>query len=124
MNNLTAGTGTPYWYEWSVGLLYVAKMLNPDNQIKNVVLQSDESQSLDDVVITYENGMKDFIQVKHTREDDKVSYSDMIEGDLKKSYLYKYSSEWKEMEKKNTGKNRVIFFTNRKMGNQKYTPQR
>lgn len=123
MNNLTAGTGTPYWYEWSVGLLYVAKMLNPDNQIKNVVLQSDESQSLDDVVITYENGMKDFIQVKHTREDDKVSYSDMIEGDLKKSYLYKYSSEWKEMEKKNTGKNRVIFFTNRKMGNQKYTPK-
>ena len=100
MNNLTAGTGTPYWYEWSVGLLYVVKMLNPDNQIKNVVLQSDESQSLDDVVITYENGMKDFIQVKHTREDDKVSYSDMIEGDLKKSYLYKYSSEWKEMEKK------------------------
>lgn len=123
MNNLTAGTGTPYWYEWSVGLLYVVKMLNPDNQIKNVVLQSDESQSLDDVVITYENGMKDFIQVKHTREDDKVSYSDMIEGDLKKSYLYKYSSEWKEMEKKNTGKNRVIFFTNRKMGNQKYTPK-
>ena len=52
MNNLTAGTGTPYWYEWSVGLLYVVKMLNPDNQIKNVVLQSDESQSLDDVVIT------------------------------------------------------------------------
>ena len=89
MNNLTVGTGTPYWYEWSVGLLYVVKMLNPDNQIKNVVLQSDESQSLDDVVITYENGMKDFIQVKHTREDDKVSYSDMIEGDLKKSYLYK-----------------------------------
>lgn len=49
-------------------------MLNPDNQIKNVVLQSDESQSLDDVVITYENGMTEFIQVKHTREDDKVSY--------------------------------------------------
>ncbi len=57
MSNLTAGTGTPYWYEWSVGLLYVVKMLNPDNQIKNV------------------------------------------------------------------GKNRVIFFTNRKMGNQKYTPK-
>lgn len=31
--NLTAGIGTPYWYEWSVGLLYVVKMLNPDNQI-------------------------------------------------------------------------------------------
>lgn len=123
MSNLTAGTGTPYWYEWSVGLLYVVKMLNPDNQIKNVVLQSDRSQSLDDVVITYENGLTEFIQVKHTRENDKVSYSDMIEGDLKQSYLYKYSSEWKKMEKKNEGKNRVIFFSNRKMGNQKYTPK-
>ena len=53
MNNLTAGTGTPYWYEWSVGLLYVVKMLNPDNQIKNVVLQSDESQNIPEKTIKY-----------------------------------------------------------------------
>ena len=26
MNNLTAGTGDPYWYEWSVGLLYMVKL--------------------------------------------------------------------------------------------------
>lgn len=123
MSNLTAGTGTPYWYEWSVGLLYVVKMLNQDNQIKNVVLQSSESQSLDDVVVTYENGMREYVQVKHTREDDKLSYSDMVQGELKKSYLYKYSSEWKEMEKKNIGKNKVIFFSNRKIGDQKYTPK-
>lgn len=122
MCNLTAGTGTPYWYEWSVGLLYAVKMLNPDNQIKNVVLQSDESQSLDDVVVTYENGTKEYIQVKHTRENDKLSFSDMVEGELKKSYLYKYSSEWKDMEEKNLGNNKVIFFTNRKMGERKYTP--
>ena len=50
MGNLTAGTGTPYWYEWSVGLLYIVKMLNSDNEINNIVLQSDESQSLDDGV--------------------------------------------------------------------------
>lgn len=93
MCNLTAGTGDPYWYEWSVGLLYAVKMLNPDNQIKNVILQSDESQSLDDVVVTYENGTKEYIQVKHTRINDKLSFSNMIEGEPKKSYLYKYSSE-------------------------------
>ena len=122
MCNLTAGTGDPYWYEWSVGLLYAVKMLNPDNQIKNVILQSDESQSLDDVVVTYENGTKEYIQVKHTRINDKLSFSNMIEGEPKKSYLYKYSSEWKEMEKKNSGNNRVIFFTNREIGERKYTP--
>ena len=114
MCNLTAGTGDPYWYEWSVGLLYAVKMLNPDNQIKNVILQSDESQSLDDVVVTYENGTKEYIQVKHTRINDKLSFSNMIEGEPKKSYLYKYSSEWKEMEKKNSGNNRVIFLLTEK----------
>ena len=31
MNNLTAGTGDPYWYEWSVGLLYMVKMINSDS---------------------------------------------------------------------------------------------
>lgn len=123
MSNLTAGTGDPYWYEWSVGLLYMVKMLNPDNGIKNVVLQSQDSQSLDDVVITYEDGMIEYIQVKNTRKDDKLTYSDMIEGKPKQSYLYKYSSEWKIMEGRNKGKNRVVFFTNREMGNQKYTPK-
>ena len=77
MCNLTAGTGDPYWYEWSVGLLYAVKMLNPDNQIKNVILQSDESQSLDDVVVTYENGTKEYIQVKHTRINDKLSFKEV-----------------------------------------------
>ena len=67
MNNLTAGTGDPYWYEWSVGLLYMVKMINSDSGIKNVVLQSEDSQSLDDVVVTYEDGMIEYIQVKHTR---------------------------------------------------------
>lgn len=123
MSNITAGIGTPYWFEWSVGLKYVVKMLNPDNQIKNVVLQSDESQSLDDVVVTYEDGTIEYIQVKHTEGDDKLSYSDMIEGETEKSYLYKYSSEWKKMLNKNDGKNRVILFTNRKIGNRKNTPK-
>lgn len=117
--NLKAGEGSPYWYEWSVGLLYLVKMLNPDNNIRHVVLQSEDSQSLDDVVVTYENGIKEFIQVKHTREDDKLSYSDMLEGGTKESYLYKYSSEWKNTDIKN----KVVLFTNREIGNRKRKPK-
>lgn len=117
MDNLKAGEGSPYWYEWSVGLLYLIKMLNPDNHIKHIVLQSEDSQSLDDVVVTYENGIKEFIQVKHTRDKDKLSYSDMVEGDNKNSYVYKYSSEWKSMGIEN----KVVLFTNREIGNRKYT---
>lgn len=119
MDNLKAGEGSPYWYEWSVGLLYLIKMLNPDNHIRHVVLQSEDSQSLDDVVVTYENGVKEFIQVKHTRDKDKLSYSDMVEGGKKDSYLYKYSSEWKSMGMKN----KVVLFTNREIGDRKYTPK-
>lgn len=119
MDNLKAGEGSPYWYEWSVGLLYLIKMLNPDNHIRHVVLQSDDSQSLDDVVVTYENGVKEFIQVKHTRDKDKLSYSDMVEGGKKDSYMYKYSSEWKSMGMKN----KVVLFTNREIGDRKYTPK-
>ena len=123
MNNLTAGTGDPYWYEWSVGLLYMIKMLNPDNKIKNVVLQSEDSQSLDDVVLTFDDGSMQYIQVKNTRESDKLSFSDMVEGEIEKSYLYNYSSEWREKENKNRGRNKVVLFTNRKIGNRKYTPK-
>lgn len=124
MSNLKAGEGSPYWYEWSVGLLYCVKMLNSDNEIKNVVLQSEDNQSLDDVVITYEDGTFEYIQVKHTRTGDSLTFTNMIEGDIDQSYLYKYSSEWKTMKSRNIGNNKVIFFTNREMGKRKYTPDK
>jgi len=38
-NNLTAGIADPYWYEWSVGLLYVVDLLTPDSNIKSVIFQ-------------------------------------------------------------------------------------
>lgn len=123
MNNLKAGEGSPYWYEWSVGLLYIVKMLNPDNKIKTVVLQSEDNQSLDDVVITYEDETVEYIQVKHTRVNDRLTFTNMIEGDIDKSYLFKCSSEWKKMKNKNSGKIKVVFFTNREMGKQKYFPE-
>ena len=34
-----AGSGTPYWYEWEVGLLECLKMMT-DSAIQSVVLQS------------------------------------------------------------------------------------
>jgi hypothetical protein len=53
MANLKAGIGDPYWYEWSVGLLYSLDMLNPDNDIRHVILQESHLQGLDDVVVVY-----------------------------------------------------------------------
>jgi hypothetical protein len=37
--NLGAGLGDPYWYEWSVGQSYVIDMLDPASGIASVTLQ-------------------------------------------------------------------------------------
>ncbi len=46
--NPTAGVGDPYWYEWSVGLLYTLDMLIPGKNIKHVILQCAAMQGLDE----------------------------------------------------------------------------
>jgi len=39
MRNPTAGKGDPYWCEWTVGLLKVVEMLQPDSAIESVSFQ-------------------------------------------------------------------------------------
>ena len=66
--------GDPYWYEWSVGRQYFIDMLNPDNNINGVELQTNVKVGLDDVVVTYESGEKLFVQVKPTRSDNTLTF--------------------------------------------------
>ena len=63
-----SGIGTPYWYEWKIGLIECLKMMS-DLSIESVTLQSSAFQSLDDVVIKYCNGNLNNIQVKHTEDE-------------------------------------------------------
>ena len=56
------GMGDPYWYEWSVGIKYIIDMLLPENGIKCVELQANVELGLDDVVVTYNDDNKRFIQ--------------------------------------------------------------
>lgn len=119
--NYTAGTkpgmGDPYWYEWSVGLNYIIEMLNPDNEIKYVELQADVSLGLDDVVVTYENGKKIFIQVKHTRVDDTLTFGDLVtkNDSNRRSLLQELAIGWNK-EKENCIYPIVRLFTNRIAG--------
>lgn len=50
-----AGIGTPYWYEWEIGIIECLHMMT-DASIESVTLQSSKFQSLDDVVINYADG--------------------------------------------------------------------
>ena len=93
----TAGSGTPYWYEWEVGLLECLKMMS-DATIQSVTLQSVDFQSLDDVVVKYNDGSIVNIQVKHSDIGENFTYSTLTSG--KSPMLDKWVKEWQK-EKNN-----------------------
>lgn len=116
-NNIMAGIGDPYWYEWSVGLLYALDMLNPDNNIKHIILQSEDMQGLDDVVIEYKNGSAHCIQIKHTREGNTLTFSDMVgKSESKKSLLDSLCRDWKDSFQRGYSSCRAVLYTNRNAG--------
>lgn len=124
MTNPNAGIGDPYWYEWSVGLLYSLDMLNPDKNIKHVILQKRRLQGLDDVVIVYNDDHAECIQIKHTREKDTLTFSDMIShSDTKESYLRSFCTDWDKAQTQEYTLCTAVLFTNRDMGKSKYTPK-
>lgn len=107
-----SGIGTPYWYEWEIGIIECLRMLFDDNII-SVVLQSSEFQKLDDVVVNYRDGSITNIQVKHTDVDDNFTYSFLSSG--KDSLLAGLANEWQN--KKDSYKIREIqLVTNKKWG--------
>ncbi len=124
VNNLTAGMADPFWYEWSVGLVHALDLLYVDANIKSVVLQASKLQGLDDVVVNYLSGDAECIQIKHTRENDSLTFSDMVKKennkeDNKGSYLHQFSSDWIRASKEYKKCNAVLF-TNRNIGVRKY----
>ena len=116
------GMADPYWYEWSVGQSYLVDMLNPDSHIKYVELQANVQLGLDDVVITYDDEKTRFIQVKHTRVDDTLTFGDLVavqksENDtsLHCSLLGELARSW-SLEKGKYTDSEVYIYTNRKAG--------
>ena len=85
----TPGSGDPYFYEWYVGLSNVIEMLNPDSGIKSVTFQHADYNTVDDVVVEYTNGNKQFCyQIKHekyTSNQTNLTFGKLIEKDSSKS---------------------------------------
>lgn len=105
-----AGIGTPYWYEWEIGIIECLHMMT-DASIESVTLQSSKFQSLDDVVINYADGSIANIQVKHTDVNDSMTYS-YLESD---KMLKSWASEWNKV-KTNYKIRSLSIVTNRKWG--------
>lgn len=124
--NLLAGIGDAYWYEWYVGLEKVLDLLNPDSNVIGVTLQASQQQGLDDVVVKYADKKLECIQVKHTRKDSSLTYTFLFcdhtdNGKNKPACIKEYSDDWKKI--KDQYKQCIpIMYTNRGIGNRSYTP--
>ncbi len=114
MNNLP-GIGDPYWYEWFVGVKNVIKMLNPDNGIEYVILQSSSYESIDDVVVGKKENIELCYQVKHVRTEKNLTFSSLIDKDerSKKSLLTAIAEGW---EKTNNISSIPILYSNKAIG--------
>ena len=110
-----SGSGTPYWFEWEIGILECLNMLQ-DPSIESVVLQSTKFQALDDVVVNYTDKSILNIQVKHTDVDDNFTYSFL--SSREKSLLNELSLEWKN-NKNDYSFRGIQIVTNKKWGTQK-----
>ena len=106
------GIGTPYWYEWEVGLVKCLEMML-DSNIESVTLQSPEFQSIDDVVVNYKDNSSLNIQVKHTDIDENFTYSTLVSGDS--PMLKKWATEWKK-KKNNNDIKEIRIVTNKHWG--------
>ncbi len=111
------GMQDPDWYEWTVGQTYLVEMLNPDSHILYVEYQADVFLGLDDIVVTYNDGRVRYIQVKHTRSGDSLTFGDLVSVNTSKphSLLYQLAEGWNK-ERKKSKISEVILFTNRYAG--------
>ncbi len=56
-------------------------MLNLDNGINYVETQANVELGLDDVVVSNNNGRTLFVQVKHTRANNTLTFGDLVTVD-------------------------------------------
>lgn len=110
--NTKAGIGTPYWFEWEVGLLKCLDMLQNDS-VESVVFQSSKFSSLDDVVVNYNDGSISNIQVKHSDVGDTFTFSALLSGS--NPMIVKWAEDW-QRNKRIYRIKEINISTNRKWG--------
>jgi len=122
MRNPSAGSGEPYWYEWTVGLLKIVEMLHRDSDIESVTLQAHGSKGWDDVVVKRTKGKRDYYQVKHSRKGVPLTFGSLVSGDSD-SLLANLFASFKELHL-DPKRDRCFLFTNREAGERPISSER
>lgn len=118
------GIGDPYWFEWYVGLKYIIEMLNPDSGISCVIFQHETYQTIDDVVVEYDNGTSQLCyQVKHeiaTSQPDNLTFGKLLEkGKNEKCLFEALFGGWKKASSGMKTTIKPVLYTNRKILNRR-----
>lgn len=124
----TPGIGDPYWYEWYVGLENIIEMLNEDSGIKYVIFQAELYDTIDDVVVGYENHEEYCYQVKHEvglEQKYSLTFGKLLENKvtrrkdgeyMKPNLLQALAEGWKKANESGTNMLIPVLYTNRKLG--------
>lgn len=118
------GIADPYWFEWYVGLKYIIEMLNPDSGITCVVFQHETYQTIDDVVVEYDNGTSQLCyQVKHeiaTSQPDNLTFGKLLEKGKNGKCLFEALFDgWKKASSEIKTTIKPVLYTNRKVLNRR-----
>ncbi|WP_219914893.1 AAA family ATPase, partial [Priestia megaterium] len=110
--NSSSGIGDPYFYEWTVGLDRITSMLIPEEGIESVTLQA-SIDTLDDVVCEHIE-KNEYIQVKHTRVNEKIGFAFLLSSSKNSdSLLMKIAKSWRDLKDKDKKECYATLLTNR-----------
>jgi hypothetical protein len=116
LSTATAGRGDPYWYEWFVGLREVLAMIDEGSDIQSVAFQLEGIKGWDDVVVKLKSGARRCYQVKHTRDENSLTFGDLVQPDTNgDSLLGSLFQAWRQSQFGATNAE-CILYTNRKGG--------
>lgn len=92
-------------------------MLSPDSGIAAVTLQRSGTKGLDDVVVHFDSGDTHFIQVKHTRVEDSLTFGDLVTSSNSEASLLRQIAEcWNAEATASKGQCEAYLVTNRNAG--------
>lgn len=119
----TPGIADPYFYEWYVGIKCLVEMLNTDSYISCVIFQHELYDTIDDVVVEYNNGNREICyQIKHeisTSTKHNLTFGKLIEKNSKSEsncLLDALFQGWKKASSDSTKKITPVLYTNRGSG--------